>query len=128
MKRKLIIIPFVIVGMITAVWLLLPPSYKTDLSLIGQGKPVIVMVYDSYNAASYELVENFNQVHLDYEDRVEFVIADTKVPAGQSFERTYGASSASAVFFTGDGEKVRVLNKLYEPEVLSKLIDETFGF
>ncbi len=128
MKRKLIIIPFVIVGMITAVWLLLPPSYKTDLSLIGQGKPVIVMVYDSYNAASYELVENFNKVHLDYEGRVEFLIADTKVPAGQNFERTYGASSASAVFFTGDGEKVRVLNKSYEPEVLSKLIDETFGF
>jgi hypothetical protein len=62
---------------------------STDLSIVGQGKPALVLVYENYSPASADALKRLNQVRSDYAASLEFVIADLGVPQGHAFANRY---------------------------------------
>ena len=77
---------------------------STDLSVVGQGKPALVLVYENFSPASTEGLERLKQVRDDYEASLSFVVADLGVPAGQNFARRHGLGAGHVLLLGADGE------------------------
>ena len=74
LKHNLMALPLIILALVALVWMAFPPSYKTDLSQIGNGKAAIVVVFDKENVASMDLMEGYNQIRSNYEEHIEFYV------------------------------------------------------
>ncbi len=127
LKHNLIGALLVIIGFAAMMWAAFPPSYNTDLSLIGQGKPAIVLIFDKENVASMDLMEEFNQIRDDYEGKIEFLVADINTTVGEQFASMHRMGSASAVYFMGGGEKVIAFYGPQDRAVLRDSIKQSFG-
>ncbi len=127
LKHNLIAIPLVALALIAMVWMAFPPSYKTDLSQIGNGKAAIVLTFDKDNVASMDLMEGYNQIRSDYEEHIEFYVADLGSQQGQHFATRHRMPSAAAVYFSPEGEKRHVIYGPQERTVLIDSIHKSFG-
>ncbi len=127
LKHNLMGALLVLVGFVAMMWAAFPPSYGTDLSLIGQGKPAIVLIFDKENVASMDLMEEFNQIRDDYEGKIEFLVADVGTAVGEQFSSAHNMGSASAVYFMGGGEKVIAFYGPQDRAVLRDSISQAFG-
>jgi thioredoxin-like negative regulator of GroEL len=76
---------------------------STDLSVIGQGKPVLVLVYENYSPGSQDAFERLRRVMADYQPRMHFAVADLGVPQGRAFADRYQLASGQALFLRQDG-------------------------
>lgn len=81
---------------------------STDLSVIGQGKPVLVLAYENFSPTSGEALDRLRQVRNDYDTRLEFVVADLGTSHGQTFADRFGLADGQAVFLKPDGQPLRV--------------------
>ncbi len=108
-SKSVIIGLFIIVGFAILAWTLLPTAFSTDLDRVGQGKPAIVLIYDMENGNSLDLMKGYNAIRHDYEHWVDFFVADVESPKGIAFIRAHKATPGSAIYYSGDGEKLMVL-------------------
>jgi hypothetical protein len=106
---------------------MLPQGYSTDTSLIGKGKPAIVLIYDSDNLVSDQLMASFNQVRDTYGNQIEFLLVDLNAPGGRQFANTNGVTTASALFFSPEGRQVAVAHGAHEKEMLEDAIRRKFN-
>ena len=127
LKHNLMAFFLVIVGLAVLVTTMLPPSYNADLSLIGKDKPAIVIVYDSGNLSSIQLVENMNPIKQQLSESVHFLLADVNSPDGRAFQRKVGVHDGTALFYSPTGEKLFELNGPRETDVLQSIIEQTFN-
>lgn len=87
---------------------------STDLSIVGQGKPALVLVYENYSPASADALKRLNQVRGDYAARLEFVIADLGVPQGRAFANRYQLANGQVIFLQPGGQPMLAT---YVPEI-----------
>lgn len=127
LKHNLIGALLIIVGFVAMIWAALPPSYNMDLSLIGKGKPTIVLIFDKENVASMNLMEEFNQIRDDYEGKIEFLVADINTTEGEQFSSQHSMHSASAIYFAAGGDKVLAFYGPQDKSVLRDSIAQSFG-
>ncbi len=127
LKHNLLIIMLIATSLIALIWLVMPKSFSTDLSLIGQGKPAVTIIYDLDDARSQKLMESFNQIRHAYEDQVEFLVVDLGIPQGRQFARTQATTSAGAHFFSSAGKKLLVLEGTHDIDELKKALKQAFG-
>lgn len=85
---------------------LMPRGYDTDLSRIGKGQPVAVLVHNAEYLASTELMESMNRLRGDYEPAVLFLLADLHVPPGKKFAAEHSANFDTLLLFDADGRRV----------------------
>jgi hypothetical protein len=86
----------------------LPTSgYGSDVSQVGQGRPAVVLVFESFSPPSIEAMELFDRVRRDYADRLDFLVADTGSPRGQAFIAHHGVHVGQVLTFRADGTRVR---------------------
>ena len=71
---------------------------STDLSVIGQGKPVLVLAYESYLPTGDDALNRLHQVRSDYDSRLDFVVADMGTSQGRAFANRYQVVTGQAVF------------------------------
>jgi thioredoxin-like negative regulator of GroEL len=76
---------------------------SADLSLVGQGKPALVLAYENFSPNGGEALARLRQVRADYESQMHFIVADLGTPQGQAFARRYGLDDGKAVFLLADG-------------------------
>lgn len=81
---------------------------SADLSIIGQGKPVLVLAYENYSPNSGEALNRLRRVRSDYDSRLDFVVADVGTPQGRAFANSYQLGAAQAAFLKQDGQLLRV--------------------
>jgi hypothetical protein len=81
---------------------------STDLSVVGQGKPSLVLGFESYSPAGGDALNRLNAVRDDYEDRMVFVVADLGTPQGKAFARRYKLRDGVAIFLAPDGTPGRI--------------------
>ena len=81
---------------------------STDLSVIGQGKPVLVLAYENFSPAGGEALNRLRQVRNDYDSRLDFVVADLGTPQGRAFANRYQLVDGQAVFLKQDGQPLRI--------------------
>lgn len=77
---------------------------STDLSVIGKGKPVLVLVYENYTPSGAEALASLKKVRGDYESRVEFVVADLGVPDGRAFAEGNGLDNSQVMLMGPAGK------------------------
>jgi hypothetical protein len=98
-----------------------------DLSKIGKGQDVVVLVHDHSVANSYELMRTLDHVRADYHRHVDFLVADLGTSVGQKFATEQGVEPASLVLFAADGSRLLTIYGLKSPEHLRLTFDRTFG-
>lgn len=95
----------VTVALIGVAVMLLPRGFDTDLSRIGAGVPVVVLVHDNGSSASLALMEMLEQLRDEY-SHAHYVIADVNTPEGQGFARAHGYVPATLLVYDSRGKLV----------------------
>lgn len=106
----------------------LPRGFSEDLSAIGQGSPVVVVVHNKEDMRSQYLMTMVDEVRGDYSDRVEFRIADTSVRLGTAFSVAHRVSGATLVLFDAGGQRIVALNDVDDNAMLITELDKAFNF
>jgi hypothetical protein len=83
---------------------------SSDLSVIGQGKPVLVLAYENYSPIGGDALNRLRQVRSDYDLRLNFVVADLGTPHGRAFASRHRLTDGQAVFLKQDGQPMRVIS------------------
>jgi hypothetical protein len=96
---------------------------STDLSIIGKGKPVLVLAYQNHSPTSIEALNSLNQVRNVYESRYEFVVVDLGVPQGRAFASRSLMVEGQAIFLNQDGEPLLVTGIPADEQALRRLLD-----
>ncbi len=81
---------------------------STDLSVIGQGKPVLVLAYQNFSPVGGDALNRLKQVRGDFESRLDFVVADLGTPQGKTFANRYQLMDGQAVFLKRDGQALQI--------------------
>ena len=80
----------------------------TDLSVIGQGRPVLALAYENFSPAGGDALNRLRQVRSDYDSQLDFVVADLGTPHGRAFASRHQLVNGLAVFLKPDGQPLRV--------------------
>lgn len=83
-------------------------SIHTDLSVVGQGKPALVLAYENFSPTSGDALERLRAVRADYDDRMEFVVADLGTPEGQAFALRHNLINGTVLFLGPDAQPLRI--------------------
>ncbi|MCH6583695.1 MAG: hypothetical protein IH808_11930 [Proteobacteria bacterium] len=115
---------FIIVGatallLAVFVWTL-PRGYSVDLSLIGKGSNVAVLVHDQGMMGSEQLMRVVSNLRSQYEPQTMFIVADVNTPTGRAFANAHGTQSGTLILFGPRGDK---LATFYGPQDEAKLRD-----
>ena len=82
----------------------------SDLSVIGQGKPVLVLAYENFSPIGGDALNRLRQVRSDYDLRLDFVVADLGTPRGRAFASRHQLADGQAVFLKHDGQPMWIIN------------------
>ena len=96
---------------------------STDLSVIGQGKPILVLAYENFSPTGGDALDSLRQVRSEYESWMAFVVADLGTPQGRTFANRYGLVNGQAVFMKPNGQSLRVINILDDERELRTYLD-----
>lgn len=105
---------------------LLPRGYSQDISLIGKGSNVVVLLQEPFTVDGQENMDAMNDLRAEYEGHVKFVVADKKLEQGQKFAELYGVNSTAFVLFAPNGEKLGVFYGEQSPDELRKKMNSAF--
>ncbi|WP_210397910.1 hypothetical protein [Motiliproteus sediminis] len=81
---------------------------SSDLSVVGQGTPTLVLAYENYSPDSGAALNQLNSLRHDYADQLRFVVADLGTPDGQAFARRHRLANGLALLLDGDGKPLKV--------------------
>ena len=113
MLKKIVVITSCLLVLVVLGYFLTMSGGKpisTDLSVIGQGKPVLVLAYENYSPAGGEALNRLRKVRSDFDLRLDFVVADMGTPHGRSFASRHKLFDGQAVFLKQNGEPLQVTN------------------
>jgi len=89
-----------------------PKPMSADLSVIGQGKPSLVLGYENYSPGGGDALTRLKQIRSDYESRLNFIVADLGTPSGRTFANRYQVVDGQAVLLAANGQ---LLGTLFVP-------------
>lgn len=89
-----------------------PKPMSADLSVIGQGKPSLVLGYENYSPGGGDALMRLKQIRSDYESRLNFIVADLGTPGGRTFANRYQVVDGQAVLLAANGQ---LLGTLFVP-------------
>lgn len=104
----------------------LPRGYSADLSQIGKGKNVVVLVHDHNLVNSTHLMESLSKVRSEYNGIIEFVVADLDLAEGQAFAKKHKVAPTTLLFFTPDGTDLGNVQGVQAPDALKNILNTAF--
>lgn len=124
---KLLITIAVVAGASTLIWTQLPRGhFSTDLTLIGQGQPALVMARDIAYLEGAEVMDRMNAIRDDYAD-VLFLVAHLGRPEGREFARRFEARDATVILFDAQGQALAILRAPPSAQVIRQALDTHLG-
>ncbi len=117
----------IIVGVAFGVTLL-PKGYSEDLSVIGSGTNVAVLVHNKEGVRSMNLMNQIDVIRDNYQGRIEFRIAESGSQQGAEFAQRNMAGDATLVLFKGDGTTAGKVGNFDNAESLAKTLDQIFSY
>ncbi len=115
----------IIAGLIFVV-LELPEGYSDDLSVIGQGQKVVVVIHDSKKFPSVEFLSRMNEIRDEYQGRIVFCVADIKDKKGAAFAEQQQVTPPSLLLFAEDGSRLGAIKGGRSSEVVRDSIKQIF--
>ncbi|HLT64123.1 MAG TPA: hypothetical protein VKZ92_06325 [Pseudohongiella sp.] len=118
-----------VLGMIVIVavlWQILPrEKFSSNTDLVGQGKPVMVMLRDPALTAGPLVMEYMQTVYPEYEDQMVFLVVHTTNRIGADFQNEQGVTDGQLVLFDADGRRLGRANPPDSAETLRRFINRT---
>jgi len=105
----------------------LPQGFSDDLSRIGRGANIVVLVHNKSTVRSQNLMSLLNQVRPDYAGKVEWLVADIETESGKAFVREQQLNDGILVFFGPDGTRRGVLEGAVDENGLRMALDSAFS-
>ena len=96
---------------------------STDLSIVGQGKPALVLAYENYSPAGGEALNRLRKVRSDFDSRLDFAVADLGTPQGRAFAERFQLGDGHAVFLMQDGQPLTVTGIAADEQELRSLLE-----
>lgn len=108
------------------VWTL-PRGYSVDLTQIGKGNNVAVLVHDQGMMSSENLMRTISNLRSQYEPRTTFIVADINSPSGRAFANAHGVQSPTLLLFGPRGTKLATLYGPQDEAKLREKFDQLLG-
>lgn len=89
-----------------------------DLSVLGDGKPLIVQIHDPSCRLCRRLMRNTHEALGDSSD-IEYRIADITTPKGREFQQQYDVPNVTLLLFNGRGRHVDTIQGVTPVEALT---------
>ncbi|MBE0621291.1 MAG: hypothetical protein IH605_11915 [Burkholderiales bacterium] len=124
-RTGLITVAVILAGLAFAA-VMLPRGFSDDLSRIGQGGNVVVLIHNKDSVQSLELMTLADAVRSDYAGKAEFLVADTSSGQGRTFVREQQAGDNLLIFFGPDGTRRGALQRVKDEQALRLAIDQAF--
>lgn len=124
--RSVLITMTVVVALVAILINFLPKGYKDDLSGIGKGTGAVVLIHNKNGVKSLELMGVVDRVRSDFEDRVDFLIAEVDTASGQAFMQSQQVTNVGLVFFSADGKRLRFVDGPIDKEALRTALGSAF--
>ena len=105
---------------------LLPRGFSSDVSVIGQGKPVVVLAHNKDSVQSFNLMDLLNKVRDDYSGTMEFRVVDDTSPQGHAFISKQQVDLGTLLLFGSDGKRTGVVSDLKDEPALRLALDSAF--
>ena len=97
---------------------------NTDLSVVGQGQPALVLAYENFSPESGAALNQLNRIKGDYQQLMAFAVADLGTPEGKAFARRFNLVDGVAVFLSATGQPLQVSVLSNEEQALRNMLDE----
>jgi hypothetical protein len=126
MLKKIALITFsigAVLGLGYVITLVAVKPVSTDLSVVGQGRPALVLAYENFSPTGGEALERLRAIRADYEDRLDIVVADLGTPQGKVFANRHRLVDGQAVFLRPDGRPLQVTGIPAEERELRARLD-----
>jgi len=81
---------------------------RTDLSLVGQGTPSLVLAYENFSPSGGEALNRLRRVQAHFETRLVILAADLGTPAGRQFADQHEIIDGQTVFMNQAGQSIEV--------------------
>ncbi len=104
-------------------WSMLPKGYNEDLSRIGKGRPVVVLLHNKDDVGSITMLGLLDTLRDKYSDHYDFLLADVNTPAGASFTRQYNTRSAQVLIFSAQGQKLDLISDSRDSKALRHALE-----
>ncbi len=124
--RSILITVAAVVALIAVLGTLLPRGYKDDLSSIGKGTGTVVLIHNKNGAKSLELMGVVDKVRSDFQDRVDFLIAEVDTASGRAFMQSQQVTNVGLIFFSPGGERLRFVDGPVDKAGLRAELDRAF--
>ena len=115
-----------VVVLVAGVFMVAPLGHKpmgTDLAVVGQGRPVLVLGYQNYSPTAGDALDRLSRVRGDYEDSILFVAADLGTPHGQKFAKRFNLGEGLAVLLDPNGGPIAMLDSPADEQALRQKLD-----
>lgn len=93
----------VLLGLALIAIALTPQPMSSDLTLVGDGKPSIVLAYENFSPTGGAALSRLKEIRPDYEARMNFIVADLGTPDGRNFANRHGLVDGQAVLLGKGG-------------------------
>lgn len=100
---------------------------STNLSVIGQGHPVLVLAYENFSPTGGAALDRLREIRDEYEPRLQFVVADLGTPQGRAFANRFGLNDGQKMFIDSDGEAMVIAHHNGGVGELRAIIDKKLG-
>lgn len=97
-----------------------------DLSVIGQGSPVVVQIHDP-SCPTCRSLKSRTTTALKGNEGIFFRLADITTADGKKLQTQYSAEKITLLLFDGEGRRVRTIKGLQSVEYLEAAFDQAFA-
>jgi thioredoxin-related protein len=97
-----------------------------DLSVIGQGQPVIVQIHDPACPTCRQL-KSRSSTALKGRDNIHYRLADVTTSEGRELQQKYGVETITLLLFDGEGKRVSTIRGLQNVEYLQTAFNQAFS-
>lgn len=104
----------------------LPENYSNDLSVIGKGQKVIVIIHDRKKFPSVDFLSQMNTLRDEYGGRIIFCVADIKDKEGAEFAAAQKVTPPSLLLFAADGTRLGSVKASRTTERVNEAIKQIF--
>ena len=99
-------------------------AFEQDLSVIGNGKAAVVQIHDPGCQLCQQLKRNLNRVKGDFEDSVQFKIANIKNKKGNEFASKHRVGHVTLLFFDKRGRRTNIINGVTPPAEIRQALEQ----
>lgn len=118
---KAVFLLVLIGAMALVIWTQLPRSgLSTDLSVIGEDKPVLVLTRDVNFVNGAEVLDLLREMEPEYRAAVPFRVAHQGQPSGQAFARKHKTQDGDLTLLDTEGN---VIGRLVQPDSAAVIVE-----